>query len=48
MPTDAELVKACLAGQKQAFATLVARYERPVRAAAINVLGDYHKAEDVV
>ena len=47
MRTDAELVNAVLDGEKQAFAVLVKRYERPVRAVALNVLGDYHLAADV-
>lgn len=47
MRTDAELVDAVLNGEKQAFAVLVKRYERPVRAMALNVLGDYHLATDV-
>ena len=45
--TDAELVNAALDGEKQAFALLVRRYERPVRAVALEVLGDYHSAADV-
>jgi len=44
--TDAELVNAVLNGEKQAFAVLVARYERLVRAAALNVLGDGTNAQD--
>ena len=47
MRTDAELVNAVLDGEKQAFTVLVKRYERPVRAVALNVLGDYHSAADV-
>ena len=47
MRTDAELVKAVLNGEKQVFAKLVRRYERAVRAVALNVLGDYHSATDV-
>ncbi len=47
MQTDAELVNAALDGEKQAFAVLVKRYERPVRAVALNVLGDRHLAKDV-
>lgn len=47
MRTDAELVNAVLDGEKQAFAVLVKRYERPVRAVALDVLGDYHSATDV-
>ena len=45
--TDAELVNAVVDGEKQAFAVLVKRYERPVRAVALDVLGDYHLASDV-
>jgi len=40
--SDAEIVSAVLSGYKEAFAVLVKRYERPVRAIAMNVLGDYH------
>ena len=47
MQSDAELVKAILNGNKQAFGVLVKRYERPVRAIALDVLGDYHLATDV-
>ena len=47
MRTDAELVKACLNGEREAFAELVKRYEHPVRAVALDVLGDYHSADDV-
>ena len=47
MRSDAELVKAVLGGDKQAFGVLVKRYERPVRAIALDVLGDYHLATDV-
>ena len=47
MQSDAELVKAVLNGNKKAFATLVKRYERPVRAEAMDILGDYHSASDV-
>jgi len=45
--TDAELVRAVLDGEKQAFAVLVKRYEKPVRSVALNVLGDHHLAADV-
>jgi RNA polymerase sigma-70 factor (ECF subfamily) len=45
--TDAELVLAVLDGDKLAFAVLVKRYERPVRAVALDVVGDYHLAADV-
>jgi RNA polymerase sigma factor (sigma-70 family) len=45
--TDAELVNAVLDGEKQAFAVLVKRYEGPVRAIALDILGDHHLAKDV-
>lgn len=47
MRTDAELVRAVLDGEKQAFAVLVKRYEKSVRAVAMDVLGDHHLAADV-
>ena len=47
MQSDAELVNAVLGGDKRAFEVLVKRYERPVRAIALDVLGDYHLASDV-
>ncbi len=47
MRTDAELVNAVLSGEKELFVELVKRYERPVRAVALDVLGDYHSATDV-
>jgi hypothetical protein len=40
--SDAEIVNAVLNGDKEVFAVLVKRYERPVRVIAMNVLGDYH------
>ncbi|MCJ7730369.1 MAG: sigma-70 family RNA polymerase sigma factor [Sedimentisphaerales bacterium] len=48
MQTDTELVKAALDGQKEAFAELVRRYERPVRAVAINILSGHHSVQDAV
>jgi RNA polymerase sigma-70 factor (ECF subfamily) len=36
-----------LNGEKMAFAVLVKRYERPVRAVAMDVLGDHTSAQDV-
>jgi len=44
--SDAELVKAALDGERDAFAVLVKRYEHPVRAVAMNVLGDHTSAQD--
>jgi RNA polymerase sigma-70 factor (ECF subfamily) len=45
--SDAELVNAAVGGNKEAFAVLVKRYERPVRAIALHALRDYHSAADV-
>lgn len=47
MPSDAQLVDAVLAGDREAFSDLVRRYERAVRACALVVVRDRHKAEDV-
>lgn len=44
--SDAVLVREVLDGAKDAYAQLVGRYERPARAAAMHVLGNYHSAED--
>ena len=46
MRSDAELVKAVLNGDKDAFGVLVKRYENPVRAAALDVVGHREKARD--
>ena len=46
MQTDAEVVRAVLKGQRQAFAVLVKRYERSVRAVAMNVLRDHESVQD--
>ena len=48
MQADCELIKAVLDGRKEAFAELVSRYERPVRAVAINILGNHHVVDDAV
>ena len=45
--TDAELVKAARNGQQDLFTELVKRYQRPVWAVALEILGDYHQAADV-
>jgi DNA-directed RNA polymerase specialized sigma24 family protein len=47
MPSDAQLVDAVLAGDREAFSDLVRRYERAVRACALVVVRDRHTAEDV-
>ena len=47
MQTDADVVRAVLNGEKQAFAVLVKRYERSVRAVAMNVLRDHESVQDI-
>jgi RNA polymerase sigma-70 factor (ECF subfamily) len=44
--SDAELVQEILAGRRDAFAELVRRYERSVRAAARSILKKPHAADD--
>jgi RNA polymerase sigma-70 factor (ECF subfamily) len=46
MQADAEIVRAVLRGDREAFAALVARHERAVWATAWRVLRDYHAAAD--
>ena len=45
--SDAELVQETLAGNKQAFALLVRRHERSVRATATYVVKSTHAADDI-
>jgi RNA polymerase sigma-70 factor (ECF subfamily) len=45
--SDAQLVQETLDGDKQAFALLAARYERPVRAAAMSIVKSSHSADDI-
>ncbi|MEX2122132.1 MAG: sigma-70 family RNA polymerase sigma factor [Pirellulales bacterium] len=47
MQRDAELVGKVKHGDREAYALLVRRYERLVRAAAHNIVHDRHLAEDV-
>ena len=47
MHSDNDLVDAVLRGDRAAFATLVARYERPVHSIAIAILRNTDAAEDV-
>src|SRR4051812_44236621 len=47
MQSDAEIVRAVLCGDREAFASLVARHERAVWATAWRVLRDDHAAADV-
>ena len=46
MRSDADLVRAALAADREAFAVLVRRYERAVRATTLGVLGEHHAALD--
>ena len=45
--SDAQLVQEIVAGNKQAFALLVARYERSVRATALSIVKKPNAADDV-
>jgi RNA polymerase sigma-70 factor (ECF subfamily) len=45
--SDGEIVRAVLAGDRAAYAALVERYGRLVRATALSVLRDMHAAEDI-
>ena len=47
MPSDEEVIAQVLAGQTNAFAVLVSRYDRLARAAALRVVRDGHAADDV-
>ncbi|HUY92832.1 MAG TPA: sigma-70 family RNA polymerase sigma factor [Pirellulales bacterium] len=47
MPSDQEVIAQVLAGQTNAYAELVSRYERLARAAAIRIVRDGHAADDV-
>jgi RNA polymerase sigma-70 factor (ECF subfamily) len=44
--SDRDLVTAVLAGDRNAYAFLVGRYERAVHAAALEVLRNHHAAQD--
>lgn len=43
---DVEIVRRCLAGQREAFAKLVARHQRAVYGVALRMLGDCDQADD--
>jgi len=45
--SDGEIVKTVLNGDKEVFGILVRRCERPVRAIALDVVGDHSSAADV-
>ena len=45
--SDVELISSVLTGSKSDFEVLIGRYEKPVRAVALGILGDFHQAEDI-
>lgn len=47
MKSDADLVQGSQSGDLDAFGTLVRRYERLARAAALHICRDKHAAEDI-
>ena len=47
MPSTEKLVNAAKAGERDAFAELVCRYEGTVLVTAWSVVGDFHAAQDV-
>ncbi len=47
MRSDAEIIEAVLAGQREVFADLVHRYEGAVRAVALAISRNHHTAQDV-
>lgn len=47
MQSDAELIELVKTGQVEAYAELVVRYERSVRAAALHTVRERHLADDV-
>lgn len=47
MKSDATLVESALNNDVTAYAELVRRYGGPAHAAAMDVLGDFHRAQDV-
>lgn len=47
MKSDADLVRAALKGDRQAYGELFQAHERSVLAVALAILGDYHRAQDV-
>lgn len=45
--SDAELVRAAIQGNREAYAEMIRRYSGSVRAVGVRILGDLHAAEDV-
>ncbi|MCA9189327.1 MAG: sigma-70 family RNA polymerase sigma factor [Pirellulaceae bacterium] len=48
MQSDARLVEQCLAGNRDAFAELIGRYSKLVRAATVRVVADRHLCDDAI
>ena len=48
MDSDAQIVERVIAGNRDAFAELVVRYERTARATALRVVSDSHVIDDVI
>ena len=46
-PTDAELVKACLAGSRDSFDTIVERHQRQVYQLCFRFVGNHADASDL-
>lgn len=44
---DAQLVHRCVAGDEDAFTTLVKKYQKSVHALAWRKIGDFHIAEEI-
>ncbi len=45
--SDIDIVKRVLAGERKAYAVIVAKYEKPIFNAAFRIVGDYDEATDV-
>lgn len=48
MDSNSTIINRVLEGDRQAFARLITRYEYAAKTVAMNILGDYHLAEDAV
>ena len=46
--SDAELVEAVRGGEKEAFGSLVERYQKRATGTAYHLVGDFHEAQDLV
>lgn len=48
LPTDAELIAATLAGERDSFGTLVLRYQDRLHNTLLRVLGNHHDAHEIL